>query len=163
MHKDCAQHTVFHNTNMLIIKGGTTDASRQIIFMPPEHSCAILIQLHIWVTRCLRPYIISVVLPRRNTEEEGRLHVKSKDLEQCFLRCEYICRVNMRVHWGWYVQICGVPYGENIRYLLSKCSPTASYLNFIWHALNWEQSIPSIQQQKLDLGKKWVWWKGWVA
>lgn len=63
-----------------------------------------------------------MVLPRRNTEE-GRLHVKSKDLEQCFLRCEYICRVNMHVHWGWYVQICGVSYGENIRYLLSKCSP----------------------------------------
>lgn len=41
-----------------------------------------------------------MVLPRRNTEEEGRLHVKSKDLEQCFLRCEYICRVNMCVHWG---------------------------------------------------------------
>lgn len=36
----------------------------------------------------------------------------------------------MRVHWGWYVQICGVSYGENISYWLLKCSPTTSYLNF---------------------------------
>lgn len=34
----------------------------------------------------------------------------------------------MHVHWGWYIQIYGVSYGETISYSLLKCSPTSSYL-----------------------------------
>lgn len=51
--------------------------------------------------------------------------------------------VNMSVHWGWYVQICGVSYGENISYLMLKCSPTTCYLNLVSDTL-WTESNPSL-------------------